>query len=75
MFSAEHEFIQQKLQTMLQHGLIALGAKRVLEVFGGNSEQIYQTWKISLHFLDDLTDEDYNNKFLPYTQTSLEFVT
>ncbi|CAG8528075.1 15708_t:CDS:2, partial [Dentiscutata erythropus] len=41
----------------------------------GNPEQIYQTRKISLHFLDGLTDKDYNNKFLPYTQTSLDFIT
>ncbi|CAG8607184.1 16261_t:CDS:2 [Dentiscutata erythropus] len=69
------EAMKDKHRIRLLANSYYLGAKRVLEIFRRNPEQIYRTRKIFLHFLDGLTDEDYNNKFLPYTQTSLDFVT
>jgi len=41
------------------------GAMRTYEIFSSDKDQIYRTKFLSMHYIVGMTNEDYNNDFLP----------
>jgi hypothetical protein len=57
-----------KNQILPNHGRYYRAAIRIYEIFKGNRLQIYRTKHISMHYIAGMTNEDYNNDFLPYAR-------